>query len=340
MAEKESFLARQRSQRRWLDHLLRAAEAFTERYGNHQAAAITYFSVLSMIPLLMISFAVAGFVLVDNPTLLKEMQDGILESAPSGLGMLLNDIVDTAIEQRGAVGVFGLLVAAYSGLGWMTNLRDSLTAQWGQENKQRPFLKTTLSDLLSLLGLGLALAVSFGITAAGSGIGTFLLDLMGLDDDAWAMTMLRLGTIVLALAANWLVFLWVLSRLPREKVSVRSAVKGALAAAVGFELLKQLFTIYLEAVLASPAGGVFGTFLGLLIFANLVSRYLLFITAWTATARENLKPAVPEPPPPTVIQPTFEVHRGPRVREAVGLVGAGAVLGLLLRKRSRHSAEE
>lgn len=340
MAEKESFLTRQRRQRPWLDHLLRAGEAFTERYGNHQAAAITYFSVLSMIPLLMIAFAAAGFVLAGNPALLEEMQKGILDAAPSGLGTLLNDIVDQAVEQRGAVGVFGLLGAAYSGLGWMSNLRDSLTAQWGLENKQRPFLKTMVSDLLSLLGLGLALAVSFGITAAGSGIGTLLLDLVGLEDDAWALFLLRLATIVLALAANWLVFLWVISRLPRERVSVRSAVRGAIAAAIGFELLKQLFTIYLEAVLASPAGGVFGTFLGLLIFANLVSRYLLFITAWTATATENLKPVVPEPPPPAVIQPTLEVHRGPSVRDAVGLVGAGAVLGLLLRKRSRHSAEE
>ena len=340
MAEKESFLTRQRNQRPWLDHLVRAGEAFTERYGNHQAAAITYFSVLSMIPLLMIAFAVAGFVLAGNPTLLKEMQEGIKESAPSGLGDLLNEIIGTAIDQRGAVGIFGLLGAAYSGLGWMTNLRDSLTAQWGQENKQRPFLKTTVSDLLSLLGLGLALAVSFGITAAGTGVGNLLLELVGLEDDGWAVFLLGLGTVVLGLAANWLVFLWVLSRLPREKVNVRSAVKGALAAAVGFELLKQLFTIYLKAVLASPAGGVFGTFLGLLIFANLVSRYLLFITAWTATAKENLKPAVPEPPAPAVIQPTLEVHRGPRARDAVGLVGAGAVLGLLLRKRSRHSAEE
>ncbi len=335
--KKESFLTRQRRARPWLDHLVRAGEAYTERYGNHYAAAITYFSVLSLFPLLMISFAVAGFVLVGNSTLLTEMKDGITEAVPSGLGETINDVVDEAIDSRGTVGVLGLLAALYSGLGWMQNLRDALTAQWGLEHKQRPFLSTTIKDLLALFGLGLALGVSFGLSAAGSGLGTWLLGLVGLSDDAWALFLLRLATIVLSLAANWLVFLWVLSRLPRERVSARSAVRGAIAAALGFEVLKQVFTIYLESVTSSPSGQLFGPIIGLLLFANLVSRFLLFITAWTATAKENIVAPVPAAPPPAVISPRVVVQKGPRVRDAAGLLGAGALLGLLLGNRKRPS---
>jgi len=340
VADKESFLARQRRQRPWLDHLVRAGEAYTERYGNHYAAAITYFSVLSLFPLIMIAFAVAGFVLSGNETLLREMQNSITEAVPSGLGKTINDVIKQAIESRSTVGIIGLLAAVYSGLGWMSNLRDALTAQWGQEHRQRPFLKTMLKDLLALLGLGLALAVSFGLSAAGGGLGSWLLGLVGLDDDAWALFMLRLGTIVLSLAANWLVFLWVLSRLPRESVSARSAMRGAAAAAVGFEVLKQVFTIYLVSVTASPAGQVFGPIIGLLLFANLVSRFLLFITAWTATAKENLLPVVPMPPPPAVISPRLVVQKGPDVRSAAGLLGAGALVGLLLGNRKRPSSKD
>jgi membrane protein len=335
VADKESFLTRQRRKRPWLDHLVRAGEAYTERYGNHYAAAITYFSVLSLIPLLMIAFAIAGFVLAGNAALLQEMKSGITEAVPSGLGDTINKVVDGAIESRNAVGVIGLLAALYSGLGWMSNLRDALTAQWGQEYKQRPFLTTTIKDLLALLGLGLALGVSFGLSAAGSGLGSWLLGLVGLDDDAWALFLLRLATIVLALAANWLVFLWVLSRLPRESVSARSAVKGAIAAAIGFEVLKQVFTVYLASVTTSPSGQLFGPIIGLLLFANFVSRFLLFITAWTATARENVVKAPPPPPPPAVISPRTVVRKGPDARSAAGLVGVGAVLGLLLRKKKR-----
>jgi membrane protein len=333
VAEKESFLTRQRRARPWLDHLVRAGEAYSERYGNHYAAAITYFSVLSLFPLLMIAFAVAGFVLAGNADLLKEMKNGITDAVPSGLGETINKVVDEAIESRGTVGIIGLLAALYSGLGWMSNLRDALTAQWDQEHKQLPFLSKNIKDLLALLGLGLALAVSFGLSAAGSGLGTWLLGLVGLDDDAWALFLLRVATIVLAIAANWLVFLWVLSRLPRERVGARSAVRGAIAAAVGFEALKQVFTIYLESVMNSPSGKLFGPIIGLLLFANLVSRFLLFITAWTATAKENMPPPEPIAPPPAVIRPNLVVRGGPSPRGAVGLLGAGALLGLLLRRR-------
>ena len=333
MGDNESFLTRQRAKRPWLDHLVRAGEAFTERYGNHYAAAITYFSVLSLFPLLMIGFAVAGFVLAGNPTLLAEMKKGIADAVPAGLDTIINDLVDKSIEQRSAIGIIGLLAAVYSGLGWMSNLRDALTAQWGLEHKQRPFLKTMLSDLLSLLGLGLALAVSFGLTAVGTGLGSSLLRWVGLDDDAWAVFMLTVATIVLGLIANWVVFLWVISRLPRERVSVKSAIRGAAAASIGFEILKQVFTLYLGTVVDSPAGSVFGPIIGLLIFANLVSRFLLFIVAWTATARENLRAAVPEPPPPAVIRPVLEVRKGPGLKDAVTFVGAGAMLGFLWRRR-------
>lgn len=38
-------------------HLIRATERFNDRLGNQFGAAITYFSFLSMIPILMVSFA-------------------------------------------------------------------------------------------------------------------------------------------------------------------------------------------------------------------------------------------------------------------------------------------
>lgn len=38
-------------------HLLRAAERFNDRLGNQFGAAITYFSFLSLIPIMMVAFA-------------------------------------------------------------------------------------------------------------------------------------------------------------------------------------------------------------------------------------------------------------------------------------------
>ncbi|MBP2322698.1 membrane protein [Kibdelosporangium banguiense] len=277
-------LAEYRAKWPWLDHLIRADDAFGERYGSQFAAAITYFSVLSLFPLLMIAFAVAGFILSAQPELLDELKQGISKAVPGPLGGTINDVVTTALDSKGTVGVIGLLAALYSGIGWTTNLRDALTAQWGHERRQLPLISTTFKDLLALISLGLALVVSFGLTAAGTGLGNLLLRLVGLEGAGWARFLLFLATLLLSVIANWLVFLWVLTRLPREKVIVRSAMKGAMAAAIGFELLKQLGAIYLSSVTSSPTGVIFGPVIGLLVFANLVARFLLFVTAWTATA--------------------------------------------------------
>jgi len=329
----ETKLQKLRREHPWLDHLFRAVDRYTVSYGTHYAAAVTYFSVLSLVPVLMIGFAIAGFVLASQPALLAELQGSIAKAVPGSLGGTINEAVHQAIDSKGTVGVFGLLGAAYSGLGWMSNLRDALTAQWGHPKADLPFLKTALKDFLALLGLGVALIVSFGITAAGSGFADLVVRWVGLEDTWWSYAGLAVVAVLLAVAANWLVFLWVLAKLPRKPVSWRSAMRGAGAAAVGFEILKQVATIYLKTVTSSPAGAAFGSVLGVLVFANLVAQFLLFITAWTATARENLLADAPAPPPPAVIRPVVEVRSGPSAGTAAGLLGAGALFGLLLRRR-------
>ncbi len=328
-----SKLDRMRRERPWLDHLFRAATRYSEQYGAHYAAAVTYFSVLSLVPMLMIGFAVAGFVLASQPELLGELQSSIADAVPGALGETINEVVEEAIKSKGTVGVLGLLAAVYSGYGWVSNLRDALTAQWGHPKQDLPFLKTVLKDLLALVSLGAALVVSFGITAAGSGLAELVLRWVGLDGVGWAQALLKIGTIMLGLVANWLVFLWVLAKLPRKPFSLRSAAKGAAAAAIVFEVLKQGGTLYLSTVTTSPAGAAFGPVIGVLFFANLVAQSLLFITAWTATARENLLRDPPAPPPPAVIRPVVEVRSTPSPRAVAGLVGAGLLLGALFRRR-------
>lgn len=185
------------------------------------------------------------------------------------------------------VGVIGLLGAAYAGLGWMGHLRDALTAQWEQPHEPEPFVKKYASDALALLGLGIALLVSFAVTAVGTTFSGQLLELLGLSGVGWARVLAVVISVALSLAASWLVFVWVVTKLPREPVTWRSAFRAALLGAVGFELLKQLGAIYIAGVTNSPTGAVFGPILGLLVFVYLVSRLLLFVTAWAATAPEN-----------------------------------------------------
>ncbi len=268
----------------WLDRLARAGKRYVDHHGYHYAASITYFSVLSLVPMLMVALAAVGFVLAGQPTLLGEARRLITSAVPGPLAGITNGLFDNVIDHRVKIGVFGLAVGLYSGWNWMNALRDSLTAMWCQERSPQRLLPTVAKDLLALLGLAAALLVSFTLTAAGGALGSLLLRLAGLSDAGWANALLVAGSVVLAVAANWLVFLWVLAKLPREPVDTRGAVRAALAAAIGFEILKWLGGVYLGLVGRSPVGVAFGGIVGLLVFIYLVSRMLMLVTAWTVEA--------------------------------------------------------
>ena len=327
--EKPSKLGELRKRYEWLDHLLRAGVGYTEKHGDHYAAAITYFSILALVPLLMVAFAVVAFVLRAHPDLVLQLKNDIKSAVPAGMDVTLGKVVDQAIASGGTVGVIGLLGALYSGLGWMTNLREALSEQWGQRDNPPKFLRRLFVDLLALIGLGLALVLSLAVTAAG-GLAKPVLKFVGLDHVVWLNPVIQLVVVVVGLLANSLVFLWMIARLPREPVTWRSAAKAALIAAVGFEIIKHVMVLYIGKVTDSPAGAAFGPILGLLIFIFTVSRFLLFLTAWAATARENMVDTPVEVPGPAVIRTAVTVREGLGSGVTAGLVGVGAVAGLVL----------
>jgi membrane protein len=283
--------------------LIRAADRYVANQGYQAAASITYFTVLCMIPLLLVALSVTSFVLASQPGVLAELRAQIAGSLPPSLNHTVDGLVDGMIDHRTRIGVIGLVVALYSGWNWMNALRDSLTAMWARKRPPTRLVPMVVKDVLALLGLVGALLVSFALTAVGGWLGSLLLRLVGLSDGGAVHVVLVVLSVLLAVAANWLVFIWVLAKLPREPVEARSAIRGALAAAVGFELLKWLGNVYLVAIGRSPLGVTFGWLVGLLVFIYLVSRMLLLVAAWTAVGRSH---AVPRPEVPA--QDRGEVH--------------------------------
>src|SRR5690606_37910624 len=79
------------------DHLLRAGARYHERRGNHFAAAITFFSVLNAIPLLMIAYATAGYVLAGNPALLDALDAATARAVPPELAERIEPVVAAAV---------------------------------------------------------------------------------------------------------------------------------------------------------------------------------------------------------------------------------------------------
>ncbi|MFI6955527.1 inner membrane protein YhjD [Nocardia sp. NPDC050408] len=326
----KAALERRIQSRPWLDHLIRAGGNYQRQRGDYYAAGITYFTVLSLFPMLMVAFAIAGSVLSGDPEMLTEVRNKIIENIPGSLGGQLNDLIDQAVRSRGTVGTLGLLVGVYTGLGWMANLRAALTEQWEQKTPEGNWFLSKLSDLGALIGLGLAFVVSIGLsTLASSTLGARLLKTFRLSELPGARLILVLISILLGFLASWAVFVWVIARLPREPVTLRSAARAAAIAAVVFEIFKYVASFYLQMVLHSPAGAVFGSIIGLMVFSYTTYRIILFATAWAATASENEIEAEIPPPAPAVIKPRMS-PAALSMGTGAAYFGVGALAALVL----------
>jgi len=324
-------VTRMRERHEWVDHLSRAGERYFAQRGNHFAAATAFFSILTAVPLLMVAFAAASYVLWFNPDLLAELENAITASVPSDA---LHSIIETAIDQRNSIGTIGLIGALWSGVWWMSNLREAVSAQWELPAPHPAALQRLLYDLRALVGLGAALAVTLSFTVLGAGFAELVLAWLGAPDDGLTRSLLRVVGIVLGVTANWLIFAWAITRLPRTDVALRGVRRAALLGAIGFEVLKQGATVYFEVVTSTPGGAVFGSLLGLLLFGYLVARLLLWVTAWAATARGNERIApVPVPGPVVLRQEVVEGSASAGGLGAALLLGAAA--GAWLRGRGR-----
>ncbi|MGV0834294.1 inner membrane protein YhjD [Mycolicibacterium thermoresistibile] len=323
-SSKPGVLDRLRARYRWFDHVMRAQERYQKAQGNFFAAGITYFTVFALFPLLMVGFSIGGFVLAGRPDLLQQIEDRIRTTVTGDVSRQLIELMNSAIDSRTSVGLIGLATAAWAGLSWMSNLRAALSAMWEQHHQPENFVRTKLSDLFALLSLFLAMLATIGLTALGDrSVMRGILRWLEIPELPGLGIALKVASIVVATLVAWLLFTWVIARLPRASVSLRSSVRAGLLAAIGFEIFKQVGSIYLTSVTNGPAGATFGPVLGLMVFAYITSRLILFATAWAATSTDGL--AAETVAPPELAQITTRVQ----VRDGVGVGGTltAAVVG-------------
>jgi membrane protein len=337
-SDKPGMLDRLRQRFPWFDRVMTAQERYQDCNGDFFAAGITYYTVFALFPLLMVGFAAGGFVLHNQPELLADVETRIHHAVDGDLGKTLVTLMESAINSRGTVGMIGLATAAWAGLGWMANLRKALTEMWEQQSEPAGFVRSKLSDLVALISTFVALAVTIALTVLGDpALMTTVIGWLGLGHMPGLGDMLGIASLVVSFLVAWMLFTWIIARLPRESVSLRSSARAALIAAVGFEIFKQVASIYLRSVMHGPAGTTFGPILGLMVFAFVTARLILFSTAWAATSKDNLVEALVAPPAPALIAHRTHANEGVDTRSvavgaAVGLLG-GFGLSRLIRRR-------
>jgi len=194
-----------------------------------------------------------------------------------------------------------------------------------------------MSDLIAIVFLFGAIALTVALSAlSSSGLMRRVVEWLGLGDLPGVSIGLRVASIALSLLISWLLFTAMIARLPRESISFRSAARAGLLVAVAFEIFKLVASIYLRSVVTGPAGATFGPVLGLMVFAYITSRMILFATAWAATARENLEAAPIEPPAGAVINPRIQVREGLGPAGVLTATAVGALGALGFSRLTRH----
>jgi len=276
---------RLRARHDWLDHLVRAFLRFRECNGNLFAAGLTYYTLIALFPLLMIAFAVGGFALSRRPELVDAIDERTRSWVSPELGQQLVTLMNSAISAHTSVGVVGLLFAAWMGQTWMYRLREALCRIWGHRADSLSFARTIVSDLAAVLGTFAVVVSTMTLAAlAHAEPMKVVLNMLGIPELSVFHWIFRTVSVVISFVVSWLVFSWVIVRLPRESVGLATSMRAGLMAAAGFELFKWVGSLYLRAVMRSVAGATFGPVLGLLVFAYVTWVLVLYSTAWAATA--------------------------------------------------------
>ena len=181
-----AFLDRARVRSRLLDHAINTQQHYSSLKGSYRAAAVTYYAFLSFFPILAIAFFVVGSV----ASVFPDAQDNLVTALESVLPGLIGDGPDQIsleeVQQAArTVGVIGLAVLVYSGLGWTSCMRDALNQVFREPTARQPsFVVGKVRDLVTLAVIGVTLIVSVAISGLVTGFSKEVLDLLGLPQPA------------------------------------------------------------------------------------------------------------------------------------------------------------
>lgn len=269
-------------------HLLRANTRFNSRLGTAFAAAITYFSVLSLIPIAFLAVLTVSIVLAGRSDLVVDALGGALgQETGEGIAGALQGLQSKA----GLAGVIGVLSAAYAGAGWVAQLKSAVRAQWrpsldDTEDKSNIVVETLL-NLLILIGLLVLVMLTFALSSVATSLTGTIVRVLSLDAVPGINLLLRLVPILASVLVGFVLFNFLYRVLPQERISGRHVLKGCLAGSVGLLALQYGSSALFGVFGGNAAVAAFGPVIVLMLFFNLFARLILFIAAWIATSEQR-----------------------------------------------------
>ncbi|MER7881665.1 YihY/virulence factor BrkB family protein [Streptomyces fimicarius] len=264
-------------------HAWRSYERLDRVHWARLAAAITFISFLALFPLIAVGAAVAAALLSDKQ--LDTIKDKLADQVP-GISDQLG--IDGLVANAGTVGLVAGALLLFTGVGWVGSMRECLRAVWELDDVQKANpVVAKVKDAVLLVGLGGAVLATVAVSSIGSMAVGRTADLIGIPDGGAGGVLLRVAALAVAVVADFLLLLYLLTLLPGVEPPRRRLVVAALLGAVGFELLKLLLGSYMREVAGKSMYGAFGVPIALLLWINFTAKLLLFCAAWTATGSKD-----------------------------------------------------
>lgn len=271
----------------------KSVDAWIDDYAPSMGAAISYYTVFSIAPLLIIVIAVAGLVwgrdavqgeIVAQLTGLIGLDgatgvQALIESANKPAKGLVATVISVAVLLVGATTVFAELQSALDRV-WDVPPAQKASGIWAT-------LRARLLSLGFILGLGFLLAVSLVISAGVAAFGGWANGLF----PGWEL-LLQLVNTAISLGISSLLFAMIFKLMPQARISWRDVWVGAAVTAVLFEVGKALIGLYIGKSSVTSSFAAAGSLVVLLLWVYYSAQIFLLGAEFTwvfAHAHGSLK---------------------------------------------------
>ncbi|WP_421954521.1 YihY/virulence factor BrkB family protein [Polaromonas sp.] len=268
--------------------MIRAVRLWLGADGLRMSAAMSFYGILSLAPLLILLVAVLGWWLDRN-----YIETSLIQQIRDVIGVQGAQVVQQALAsaQKPADGLVASIIAAgfllTGATGVFAELQDAFERLWRRDSGVAPEQKWWYSASLRLRGIGYILAFGF-LLLVSLAISTFLGLVSG-----WAGSYFPFEKI--AVLINELVsfcfctalFVALMRMSAGPKPSLRYLVMGASMGAVLFAVGKQIMAVYLSTAAVVSAYGAAGSLVVILMWIYFSSAVLLFSASCARVLSED-----------------------------------------------------
>lgn len=127
------------------------------------AAAISFFALLSLMPLFLLAASTMGFFLGSSEEAFRQIVTAVKRFFPRATARDIEKLLLPLVQKKAIAGGLGLLLLGWVAFGLFEAVERAINAIWGQATT-RSFLHRQLGAFLIMLGSGTLLLLAFGVS--------------------------------------------------------------------------------------------------------------------------------------------------------------------------------